>query len=116
MRRTAFLAGAPLLAGACARAREAPRRMSERKTPVWLAVLGDSLSFGTGAGDTANGFAFRVYRAVELERPGSEISNFSIGGSTAADVLRLQTARLGERRFDLVIVCAGGNDVVHGTA
>ena len=79
-----------------------------------LAVLGDSLAFGTGAGDTSGGFAFRVYRAIEEGRPGSEITNAAIGGSTAADVLRLQVARLHERRFDLVILCVGGNDVVRG--
>ncbi len=83
-------------------------------TPVQLAVLGDSLAFGTGAGDTSGGFAFRIYRAIDARRPGSEITNVAIGGSTAADVTRLQVSRLRDRQFDVVIVCVGGNDVVRG--
>ncbi len=82
--------------------------------PVQLAVLGDSLAFGTGAGDTSGGFAFRLYKTIAATHPGSEITNDAIGGSTAADVLRLQVARLHGRRFDVVIVCVGGNDVVRG--
>lgn len=82
--------------------------------PVQLAVLGDSLAFGTGAGDTSGGFAFRLYKAVAATHPGSEITNDAIGGSIAADVLRLQVGRLHERRFDVVILCVGGNDVVRG--
>ncbi len=72
------------------------------------------MALGTGAGDTSGGFAFRIYRAIDAQRPGSEITNMAIGGSTAADVLRLQVGRLRERRFDLVLVCVGGNDVVRG--
>jgi lysophospholipase L1-like esterase len=83
-------------------------------SPVQLAVLGDSLAFGTGAGDTAGGFAFRIYRAIDAARPGSEITNVAIGGSTVTDVRRLQVSRLRDRRFDIVIVCVGGNDVVRG--
>jgi lysophospholipase L1-like esterase len=79
---------------------------------VQLAVLGDSLALGAGAGDTAGGFAFRLYRAIDAARPGSEITNAAIGGSTVADVLRLQVARLHERRFDVIILCVGGNDVI----
>ena len=78
-------------------------------------MLGDSLAFGTGAGDSSGGFAFRIYRSIERARPGSEITNTAIGGSTAGDVLRLQTSRLHERHFDLVLLCVGGNDVVRGT-
>jgi lysophospholipase L1-like esterase len=99
---------------ACADPRPIARAATPSAPPVQLAVLGDSLAFGTGAGDTSGGFAFRLYRAVDAVRPGSEITNAAIGGSTAADVLRLQVARLHERRFDVVILCVGGNDVVRG--
>jgi lysophospholipase L1-like esterase len=57
-----------------------------------------------------------MYRAIDAARPGSEITNAAIGGSTAADVLRLQVARLHERPFDVVILCVGGNDVVRGVS
>jgi len=96
----------------CSESRPVARAATPSAPAVQLAVLGDSLAFGAGAGDTSGGFAFRVYRAIAGARPGSEITNAAIGGSTAADVLRLQVARLRERRFDVVILCVGGNDVV----
>jgi lysophospholipase L1-like esterase len=100
--------------GACSGDREIARANPASAPPVQLAVLGDSLAFGTGAGDTSGGFAFRLYEAIAAGRPGSEITNVAINGSTAADVLRLQTSRLRERRFSVVILCVGGNDVVRG--
>jgi lysophospholipase L1-like esterase len=82
--------------------------------PIAITVLGDSLALGTGASDTSRGFAFDLYRSVEARHPGSEITNDAIGGSTAADVLRLQVGRLRERHADCIIVCVGGNDVARG--
>lgn len=118
MRKRRLLALASALAfaagpAACSDSHPAARAATTSAPAVQLAVLGDSLAFGTGAGDTAGGFAFRVYRAIDAARPGSEITNAAIGGSTAADVLRLQVGRLRGRRFDVVILCVGGNDVVH---
>lgn len=112
----AALSAVLLAAGvtACADPRPIARAATPSAPPVQLAVLGDSLAFGTGAGDTSGGFAFRMYRTIDATRPGSEITNAAIGGSTAADVLRLQVARLHERRFNVVILCVGGNDVVRG--
>jgi lysophospholipase L1-like esterase len=112
----ALAAAALLTSGpaACSNAHPAARAATPAAPAVQLAVLGDSLAFGTGAGDTSGGFAFRLYRTIDAARPGSEITNAAIGGSTAADVLRLQVARLRERRFDVVILCVGGNDVVRG--
>jgi lysophospholipase L1-like esterase len=112
----AFVWAGLLAAGltACSDGRPIARAATPPTRPVQLAVLGDSLAFGTGAGDTAGGFAFRTYRAIDAARPGSEITNAAIGGSTAADVLRLQVARLRGRRFDVVMLCVGGNDVVRG--
>jgi lysophospholipase L1-like esterase len=110
MRRSGFLALAAL--ASCARG-AAPRSAAAPGTlpPVRIAALGDSLAFGTGASTPENGFIFRAFERVRRERPDSEIDNFAMGGSTAADVLRLQVARL-RRRFDIVIICVGGNDVV----
>jgi len=98
----------------------APRRSRGRPVavsdgpPIEIAVLGDSLALGTGASDSSRGFAFDLYRRLAITHPGSEITNYAIGGSTAADVLRLQVARLHERHADVVIVCVGGNDVARG--
>jgi lysophospholipase L1-like esterase len=75
-------------------------------------VLGDSLAFGTGASSPANGFVFRAYLRVRAAHPGSRIDSYAMGGSTAADVLRLQVPRLAHTHADIVVVCVGGNDVV----
>ena len=78
-----------------------------------IVVLGDSLAFGTGASAPRNAFIFRAFLRVRAQQPGSRIDNFAIGGSTAADVLRLQAPRLAHARADVVVICVGGNDVVH---
>ncbi len=88
---------------------------SAAPAPLRMVVLGDSLAVGTGASDPANGFAFRVYRSIARERPGSEVTNRAIGGSRASDVKRLQVATLDPRATDLVLLVAGGNDVVRKT-
>lgn len=80
-----------------------------------IAVLGDSLALGTGASRADGGFIFRAFRELLQRRPGSRIDDMAIGGATAADVLRLQTPRLAGTRYDVVIVCVGGNDVVRRT-
>jgi len=115
LRRRAFL-GLLAIAG-CARKhyREYAFAVNdETGGPVDIAVLGDSLALGTGASDSSRGFAFDVYQSVAITHTGSQITNYAIGGSTAADVLRLQAGRLRERRADFVIVCVGGNDVARG--
>jgi lysophospholipase L1-like esterase len=84
--------------------------------PVRIAVLGDSLALGTGASRADGGFIFRAFRTLLAQRPGSRIDNVAIGGATAADVLRLEVGRLAGVRYDIVIVCVGGNDVVRGTS
>ena len=85
------------------------------EAPVRIAVLGDSLAFGTGASSAAGGFIFPAFRALLVRRPGSRLDNVAIGGATVADVVRLQAGRLAGVRYDVVIVCVGGNDVVRGT-
>lgn len=80
-----------------------------------IAVLGDSLALGTGASRADGGFIFKAFRSVLARHPGSRIDNVAIGGSTIADVLRLQAGRLRGTRYTCAIVCAGANDVVRGT-
>lgn len=84
-------------------------------TPLRIAVLGDSLALGTGAADPADGLTFRIYRALAADRPGSEITNFAIGGTRASDVRRLEVGSLDPRATDLVLLVVGGNDVVRRT-
>ena len=105
MDRSAFLAlvaAAP--AGAC-RSNDALR----------ILVLGDSLALATGASRPDGGFIFPLFREILRDHPGAELDNLAIGGSTAADVLRLQAPRVARSHPDVIIVCVGGNDVVRGT-
>jgi lysophospholipase L1-like esterase len=118
MRRSAVFA---LLAaaGSCAALASCTVRPRGRAGPpaapgraVRIVALGDSLALGTGASAPRNGFIFRAYLRVLERRPGSRIESYAIGGSTVADVLRLQVPRLAGSRADAVVVCVGGNDVV----
>jgi lysophospholipase L1-like esterase len=105
MQRSAFLAGlgaAPLVAATGA-------------GPLRILVLGDSLALATGASRADGGFIFPAFRRLLLEHPGSELDNVAIGGSTVADVLRLQAPRVAASDPDVTIVCVGANDVVRGT-
>jgi lysophospholipase L1-like esterase len=104
------LATALALGASAAGAGTAPAPAALRMT-----VLGDSLAFGTGASDPKNALAFRVYRAILAQRPGSEVTNDAIGGTRAADVTRLEVPQV-EARTDLVLVIVGGNDVVRRTS
>jgi acyl-CoA thioesterase-1 len=83
--------------------------------PVQVAVLGDSLALGVGASDSANGFAFLLYKRVLAQRAGSQVTNFAISGATTADAVRLEVPRLKTAdRPDIVIVAVGANDVIRG--
>src|ERR1700682_3551699 len=97
MRRSAFLAAA-VLAGCARRPGAAPGAIVTPGAPVHIIALGDSLPFGTGASSPANGFIFRAYLRVRGAHPGSRIDSYAMGGSTAADVLRLQVPRLAPPR------------------
>jgi acyl-CoA thioesterase I len=109
MRRSACLAGATAALLQPALGSAAPRR------PLRIAVLGDSLALGTGASRADGGFIFPAFRQLLRGHPGSAIDNMAIGGATVNDVLRLECPRLAASRYDIVIICAGGNDVVHRT-
>jgi lysophospholipase L1-like esterase len=105
-----------LVAGCARRTRRSEPGAEPKGRAVRIAVLGDSLALGTGASNPRNGFVFRSYLAVRERRPGSEIDSYAIGGSTVADVLRLQVPRLAHERADAVVICVGGNDVTHRVA
>jgi lysophospholipase L1-like esterase len=116
MRRSTALVALAALAGCARRPPPAPRTPATPGRPVRIVALGDSLAFGTGASAPRKAFIFQAYLRVRAQHPGSRIDNFAIGGSTAADVLRLQAPRLVHVRADVVVVCVGGNDVVHRVA
>jgi lysophospholipase L1-like esterase len=83
--------------------------------PVRIAVLGDSLALATGASRADGGFLFPAFRRLLATHPGATLDNVAIGGSTVADVVRLQVPRIAAIAPDVIIVCVGGNDVVRRT-
>jgi lysophospholipase L1-like esterase len=105
MRRSLFLAGVIAL----------PSIALAAGTPRRILVLGDSLALGTGASRADGGFIFPAFRRLLATQPGTLLDNVAIGGSTVADVLRVQVGRVAEFAPDVVIVCVGGNDVVRRT-
>jgi lysophospholipase L1-like esterase len=113
MLRSAALAALAALAGCGLPRRRVPAPSPPPAgRPVRIVALGDSLALGTGASAPRNAFIFRAFVRVRERHPGSRIDDYAIGGSTAADVLRLQVPRLAHVHADAVVVCVGGNDVV----
>jgi lysophospholipase L1-like esterase len=113
VRRSALLAGVAALAACGHRPHAYPSPRGTLGSAKRIVALGDSLAFGTGASAPDRGFIFRAYLRACAQYPGSRLDDFAIPGSTARDVLRLQVPRLAHEPADVVIVCDGGNDVVH---
>ena len=87
----------------------AKRSQAYQQTPaqatVRLLVVGDSTAVGTGASDAAHSVAGLMGQTY----PKLAIENRAFNGAQHADVLQ-QLQRGG--RFDIVLVQAGGNDVI----
>jgi acyl-CoA thioesterase-1 len=73
----------------------------EKSTVV---VLGDSLSFGTGAGIRED------YVSILTDNTGWNIVNASVPGNTSADGLERTSGLLADMKIDLLIIELGGND------
>ncbi|QKV55606.1 SGNH/GDSL hydrolase family protein [Comamonas antarctica] len=112
----AMLVGAVLMASGCApwRLNEA-RALVERSEPLQrlpadpaqrLLIVGDSTGVGTGATSPQTSLAGLLAQAW----PRLEIDNRAKNGATFADVRGQLEAATG--RYDLVLVQAGGNDVM----
>jgi lysophospholipase L1-like esterase len=80
--------------------------------PLHMAVLGDSLAYGTGAGGPQHGFAYRLYQRLREGRAGSSYANYAVPGATLGDVTALQTRRLRTAHASLVLVVAGANNLL----
>ncbi len=113
MRRSALFLALGALAACAHRSRTFPAPRGTPGPPKRIVALGDSLAFGSGASAPDRGFIFQAYLRVRAQDPGSRLDDFAIPGSTARDVLRLQAPRLAHEAADAVVVCVGGNDVVH---
>jgi lysophospholipase L1-like esterase len=75
-----------------------------------LAVLGDSLGFGTGASTPSNGFAQLVYRALSRDAAEHSFTNLSGPGATIHDVTTWQVLRI-PPEADTLLLVVGANDV-----
>ena len=80
--------------------------------PIVYVALGDST--GAGVGATEGGYPARLFKQIEVRRPGSTLSNLSVSGATTADLLRDQLERGVAMNPDLVTVGIGINDIGHG--
>ena len=72
-----------------------------------ILIVGDSTAVGTGAMDPRASIAGRIAQ----EFPDTEIVNLGADGARLADV-HGQLDSVGSTRFDLILVQAGGNDVI----
>lgn len=75
-------------------------------------LVGDSTGAGVGCEHPGESIAARLARDV----PGAEVRNLCASGATVAQVLAVVQALPHDARWDLVLVFAGGNDVLRHTA
>jgi lysophospholipase L1-like esterase len=92
-------------ARALARASEPYRQAGQTGGPRWL-VVGDSTAVGTGATDAR----YSVPGLIGQRMPDATIDNRARDGATFADLPSQLAAADG--RYDVVLVMAGGNDVM----
>ena len=82
-----------------------PFQQSPANARLSLLIVGDSTGVGTGASAPGSSLAGLLGSSY----PGLRIDNRARDGATFADVLRQFE---GAQRFDLVLIQAGGNDVI----
>lgn len=75
-----------------------------------LLVVGDSTALGAGADEPGQSVAGRLGTRF----PGLRIRNLAVDGARLADVAA-QLDSVGTERFDMVLIMAGGNDVLRFT-
>jgi lysophospholipase L1-like esterase len=116
----ALAAGVALAAVACTTSRlHEARTLAARSEPLQqqpaapamsMLVVGDSTAVGTGASSARTSLAGLIAAA----HPRLELVNRAADGAKFED-LHAQLAAAGSRRFDIVLVQAGGNDVIRLT-
>ena len=76
-----------------------------------ILLVGDSTGIGVGCEHADQSIAARLAR----DFAGSEVRNLCVNGATVADVLCTVRALCADDAFDVVLVFAGGNDVLRHT-
>lgn len=82
--------------------------------PVKYVALGDSTGVGVGASE--GGYVARLFKRIEVERPGSTLINLCFSGATSEDVVSNQLERGLAPEPTLVTIGIGINDIGHGIA
>ena len=77
-----------------------------------LALLGDSLAFGTGASRPDDALAPRLAAALSAAGLPAQARAVAVPGARSAD-LHAQVDRIASWRPDLVVVVVGANDLTH---
>lgn len=85
--------------------RSEPVQQQPSSSRARLLIVGDSTAVGTGAADAANSVAGRLAAAY----PGLWLDNLGRDGARWAD---LPVQLEGASRYDVVLILAGGNDVI----
>jgi lysophospholipase L1-like esterase len=81
-------------------------------SPLRLAVLGDSIAYGTGAARAADTLGPRLVAALEAAGVPAESRVFAVPGAVSAD-LAAQVERARVWRPQLAVVVIGANDLTH---
>jgi acyl-CoA thioesterase I len=97
-----FLGAAMLLTTACSKTPQLPLLAAD----ATILAFGDSLTFGTGAGEAES------YPAVLARLTGRKVINAGVPGEVSAVGLQRLPGLLERERPALLILCHGGNDLI----